>query len=115
MILVIGGYAAGKTEWVKSAMGYNDGQIADGVLDERPVLRNLQQLVARQPDKGDALLPDLLRKQVVICDEVGCGVIPLEREARDTREAVGRLCVTLAEQAEQVVRIVCGLPQIIKG
>ena len=31
------------------------------------------------------------------------------------REAAGRLCVLLAKDAEAVVRMVCGIPTIIKG
>ena len=33
-----------KVEYVKS-LGYSDSDIADGVLDERPVLNNLQDMV----------------------------------------------------------------------
>ena len=34
---------------------------------------------------------------------------------RRGREAVGRLCVRLAQRAECVVRMVCGIPTVIKG
>ncbi|MBS6323232.1 MAG: bifunctional adenosylcobinamide kinase/adenosylcobinamide-phosphate guanylyltransferase, partial [Clostridium sp.] len=46
---------------------------------------------------------------------VGSGVIPVERNVRLGREAAGRLCVLLAKDAEAVVRMVCGIPTIIKG
>ena len=57
----------------------------------------------------------LADKEVVICNEVGSGVIPVERNVRLGREAAGRLCVLLAQKAEAVVRMVCGIPTIIKG
>lgn len=57
----------------------------------------------------------LADKEVVICNEVGSGVIPVERNVRLGREAAGRLCVLLAKDAEAVVRMVCGIPTIIKG
>ena len=50
----------------------------------------------------------------MVCDEVGSGVIPLQREQREFREATGRLCIALAREASQVVRLVCGIPQVIK-
>lgn len=51
---------------------------------------------------------------VIICDEVGYGVIPLEREQRIYREAVGRLLCDLAQRAEKMERIVGGFPIRIK-
>lgn len=60
------------------------------------------------------LLPGLIGT-VTTCDEIGCGVVPLDRSDRDWREAVGRLCCALADQADLVVLVVCGLPQVLKG
>ena len=111
LILVVGGAAAGKTAYVES-LGYSESAIARGVLDERPVLDDLQDLVSRTPD-GD-LLPHLLEKKVVVCREVGCGVVPLDPAERALRERVGRLCVRLAERAEQVVRVSCGIAAVLK-
>ncbi len=68
----------------------------------------------RAPDETDALLPALLEKKVVICNEVACGVVPIDRAERVARELTGRVCVALAEKAEKVVRIYCGIPTIIK-
>lgn len=114
MILVIGGAASGKLDYVKS-LGYADEQIADGVLDQRPVLANLQDVVAADPASASDLLDQLLQKQVITCDEVGSGVIPATREQREAREQTGRLCVLLAQRATQVVRLVAGIPTVIKG
>ena len=114
MILVIGPRASGKREYVKT-LGYADAQLADGVLDERPVVFNVQDMVANAPEASLSLLPELLKKEVVVCDEVGAGVIPLERSQRDMREATGRLCVSLAKEAVRVVRVNAGIPQVIKG
>lgn len=115
MILVIGGLASGKREYVKSTYGYSDYDMADAIMDARPVLYNLQNLVKAAPDMSMTLLPALLKKAVVICNEVGCGVVPVERSEREAREATGRLCIALASEAEKVVRICCGIPTIIKG
>ena len=114
MIFVIGGLASGKREFVKNTYGYGDGDMADAVLDDKPVIYNLQNLVAAHPDDLDMLLPVLLSKEVVICNEVGSGVVPIDKAERMTREATGRLCVLLAEKAEKVIRVFCGIPTIIK-
>lgn len=115
MILIIGGFAAGKRSYAGSAFGYSPEDMADGVLDDRPVLYNLQELVRRSPGSADELFPALCDKAVVICNEVGGGVVPLDRDERLWREACGRLCVKLAAAARQVVRVHCGIPQVLKG
>lgn len=114
MILVIGAAASGKLDYVKQ-LGYTDAEIADAVIDEKAVLYNLQALVMNDPAAAPQLLPALLAKEVVICDEVGSGVIPIVLQERAAREQCGRLCILLAQQAEQVVRLICGIPTVLKG
>lgn len=114
MILVIGGKASGKLDYVRS-LGYEDKAIADAVLDGRPVLYNLQDLVFADPKASPQLFEALLEKEVVVCQELGSGIIPAQAGDREAREATGRLCNRLAAQADQVVRLVCGLPLILKS
>lgn len=114
MILVIGARASGKRAYVE-ALGYAPAQIADGVLDEKPVLYDLQSLTMADPEGAAALFDELVKKEVVVCDEVGSGVIPLEKSRRLGREATGRLCCRLAAEATRVVRLVAGIPTVIKG
>ena len=113
MILVIGARASGKMDYVRS-LGYGDEDIANGVLNDKPVLYNLQDLTIPDPEGAPALFERLTGKEIVVCDEVGSGVIPLEKERRLGREATGRLCCRLAKEATKVVRLVCGIPTVIK-
>lgn len=115
MILVIGGLASGKRTFVKEKFGFSDADMADGTLNESPVLFNLQNLVAKNLDEYDALLPQLLKKDIIICNETGSGVVPIDKAERAAREATGRVCVTLAEKAEAVIRLCCGIPVMLKG
>jgi len=114
MVLVIGGLAAGKREYVKKTFGYRDEDIADAVLDHRPVLYNLQDLAARTDKSEEELLTLLLQKEVVICNETGNGIVPVDKAERMARELTGRLCIQLAARAEKVVRVICGIPQVLK-
>ena len=115
MILVIGGYASGKRQYVKSQLGYKDTDISDGVIDEHPVVYNLQDIVSKAPGRADELFCELEEKQVVVCNEVGCGLVPVSAEERIAREVTGRLCVKLAQKAQRVVRMQCGIASVIKG
>ena len=114
MVLILGGRAAGKTAFVQS-LGYPDEAISDDVASDRPVLDRMEALVRSDPASADALLPLLLKKEIVICQEVGSGVIPINPSDRAFREAVGRLCCALAKEASAVVRVVSGIPITIKG
>ncbi len=58
---------------------------------------------------------DLVQKNTIyVCDEVGCGVVPLEKSQREKRELVGRVCTALALESDLVLRMVCGIPMQIK-
>ena len=114
MILIVGSAGSGKRSFVKS-LGYTDTQIADAELNTCPVVIHLEQLVFADPDCADALLPLLLQKDAVLCREVGSGVMPVDDAERAGREATGRLCILLAQQADCVIRMVCGIPTILKG
>ena len=114
MILILGGAASGKRTYLLS-LGYGPQDIADGVLDDKKALYGLEKLVAADPEGAQTLLPALLQKEVVACSEVGSGVIPIRYEQRQAREATGRICIQLAAHAEKVVRLVAGIPTIIKG
>lgn len=107
MILVIGGLAAGKRAYVRKAFGYGESDFSSQIGDSAPVLYDLQ-------DISNANLEELLQKEVVICNEVGAGLVPVDPQERARREAVGRLCVTLAQHATSVVRVFCGIGTVIK-
>lgn len=114
MILIVGGEGSGKLAFAKS-LGYSEEQTADAVLNEKPVIYHLERLVAKAPENAEELLGGLLEKEVVICSEVGSGVIPATREETLCRKATGKLCILLAKEAKTVVRMVCGIPTAIKG
>lgn len=114
MLLIVGGQGSGKRSFAKT-LGYSDSDMADAVLDDRPVIFHLEQIVFRSPDSQDDILQALEGKDVVICNEVGSGVMPVEHWERAGREATGRLCILLAQRADCVVRMVSGLPMVIKG
>lgn len=113
MILIIGGAHCGKREYALNVLGYSHEQMSDK-LDSALVLYDLHELLRDLEDYQD-LLPALLKKEVIICNEVGCGVIPMEESERNWRETVGRACCDLAKSAQSVIRVQCGIGTIIKG
>lgn len=60
---------------------------------------------------------ELVKKNpdAVICsNEIGGGIHPLDKDERIWREETGRALCILAENAEQVTRVFCGIPKRIK-
>lgn len=119
MKLVIGGLGQGKLNYVLSATGLTEADTAR-TLTDKPVICGLHGIIRDLLDQGRdpaevlafaAAHPDV----IFICDEVGAGVVPVRPEERAWREAVGRICCKLAEEADTVVRVFCGLPMILKG
>ena len=127
MRLVIGGRAQGKLATVLAEMELTPQQVCDGAscppgqLPAFPVLDHLHLLIRRQMQAGiDPMdyakrLIDECPKLIVISDEVGCGVVPIDREEREWREAVGRVCCLLAQRSERVDRVYAGILTCLKG
>ncbi|MBO4352923.1 MAG: bifunctional adenosylcobinamide kinase/adenosylcobinamide-phosphate guanylyltransferase [Eggerthellaceae bacterium] len=115
MIFVIGGVASGKRSYARS-LGYVDSDMGDELSSSCPVIFDVQELV-RDGDADAASLAELLAttKQVVLCQEVGSGIVPVSRGERDWRDRAGALSKELADRADAVVRMVSGIPQVLKG
>lgn len=120
MILLVGGEGAGKRTFAQRTLGIDSACMIDasalaGDTEDALAIMHVQELVrVRQPEEAMSWLaahhPD-----VVMIDEVGCGVVPIDAGERAWRERSGRLGCLLAERADTVVRLVCGLPQMLKG
>lgn len=109
-----------------------DVQIADGYSDppeaafERKIISHLHGYIRRFCVlEEEAARTETMRfietiierngQAVVVCNELGCGIVPVVKEDRLWRELTGAACQRLAGQSDEVFRIVCGLPQRLKG
>jgi adenosyl cobinamide kinase/adenosyl cobinamide phosphate guanylyltransferase len=108
MIFITGPLFAGKRSYIRQALGLSQAELA-----ERAVW-DVQALAADAPDLT-ALAQELSGHEIVIATEVGGGVVPVDARQRADREAAGRLACLLAARADTVIRVCCGLPQLLKG
>lgn len=53
--------------------------------------------------------------EIIICTEVGNGIVPLDKIDNQMREYVGRILSILSEKSIRVIRVYYGLPFVIKG
>ena len=107
MILITGPLYAGKESYIRRALGLDDEAFAACAV------RDVQELLPC--GDPETLAEKLAKKRVVLITETGGGIVPLDPEERRKREEAGRLGCLLAERAETVIRVCCGLPQLLKG
>jgi adenosylcobinamide kinase/adenosylcobinamide-phosphate guanylyltransferase len=70
------------------------------------------------PPKEDHLINAICRTKadvVIVSNEVGHGIVPDNKLARQFREAQGRLNIRLALNCDLVVQVVAGIPTPLKG
>ena len=111
MRLYIGGRAQGKLALAKER--HPDGVIWDAfhlfVKDELAkgtTPEAIWNMVLKRLEET----PDL----IIISDEIGNGIVPMDKDERRYREETGRLLCKIAQRADCVERVVCGIPVRIK-
>lgn len=107
MILITGPLYSGKREYACRMLGCGMEEL------KLHAVWDVQEQAAACGDL-DTLADALSQHEVVIATEVGGGVVPVDAGERAAREAAGRLSCLLAQRAERVVRVFCGLPMVLK-
>jgi len=109
MIFIVGGAYQGKT-------AFADRNFSDTYR----IINRYHEEIRLQMKKGMEPLEEAKKllqsedKLVIICDEVGSGLVPADAFERAYREQVGRVGGYLAGQADQVIRVICGIGENIK-
>ena len=127
MKLIIGGTAQGKLEYVLLKHDVQKNMVWDGVLPNDMelngnivIINHFHQWVKSRMMSGgcpeDEIMSflDCNEDCIIICDEIGNGIVPIDPFEREYRERTGRILVQLAMRAEEVERIICGIGQKIK-
>ena len=101
MIFITGPLYSGKRTFARRLGGW---QIADA------------QELAAGAESLERLADELAAQyDVVMATEIGGGIVPLEAEQRQAREAAGRLACLLAARADTVIEMFCGIATVLKG
>lgn len=138
MILIVGGAYQGKLTWVKEhypEVDWIDGETCaeeelyrcQGIFHFHKYLERLMRghydAKEENVDSIDAFawvadIADRLYREnpemVIVTDEVGYGIVPMDPFARTYREVVGRVCTKLARNSEAVYRVICGIEMKLK-
>ena len=127
MVLIFGGAYNGKLDFAINFLNLNKSELVNGEdcsIEDFSYTRgiyNLHLLIKKLIDENieniSDLLLDLIKKsniEVIISDELGMGIIPIDKKNRILREENGRLLSELAAISTCVYRVLYGIPQKLK-
>ena len=129
MIFIIGGRCSGKLEYVLNLYNLSNEDILEGSeLDincpiSKPIINNFHLLIKKLlkdyddidyiKEKIDYLL-NTNKEVIIISDEIGYGIVPIEKFDREYREFVGRISCDIAKRSNEVHRVIAGIGSRIK-
>lgn len=117
--MVVGGAYQGKRKFAEKLYGnlhWANGR--DCPLEEVYTCEGMyhfEKYIRRMLKEGrefKGLADSIARKNpglVILADEIGCGLVPMDAFERKYREQAGRICTELAELSLRVDRVVCGV------
>lgn len=128
MILITGGAYQGKLDYAKEEYGLTDDDVftceetSTAVGFDEKIVNHFERYVlalikaGQVPEKavGMQLRANRYKGRIIICDDISQGLVPMDATERAWREGVGRTMVKIAEQADRVVRVFCGIPEVVK-
>ncbi len=126
MIFIIGGSDQGKRAFARETLGLSEGDFLICSEDTREIdfrfrcIAHIERFALGCVQRGESPEDywrahlDRLDGKVLIADDISCGIVPVDPTMRAWREASGRANALLANRAERVWRVFCGLGQVIK-
>ena len=125
MILIMGGVAQGKLKFVmehfRPKVIINGADCVLSIPKNAECVINYHELIKRLMHENEDTAAFTKKfctenqNALIIMNEVGSGIIPIEKSEREWRENVGKCGCIIAEKADTVIRITCGIPAVIKG
>ena len=124
MILIIGGAYQGKLDFAKNTLGVQEKDIhickSADIDFSKGCIYQLEAFAYACVEQGiDPAAyfrsnKDKWKDSVLICEDIFCGVVPVDARQRQWRQVTGRLCQYLTGEADRVSRVFCGLEQRLK-
>lgn len=123
MILIYGGAYQGKLEYAKN--NYNIKSISECASGSSPdfscdaihgIDEFVLQCVRSNQDAVEYFREHAseLSNKIIIANDISSGIVPMDKDVRAAREMNGRLLIYFASQADEVIRIFCGIGKKIK-
>ena len=128
MHIVFGGAYNGKRQYVLTQLASEPYEEYRGEIPSEAcntvIISDFEQLVMtyRQMDELEVAKTIVARiqalskqvKVICICNDIGRGIVPIDRDERFIRDACGRVYQALFQEAESIVRVWYGIAERIK-
>ena len=126
MILVFGGVYQGKLAYTLDRFNLAESDIYRCSSDDANIPGNkkivyeldkwILALIQKETDPEKAIREfiDHNRDAIVICNDISCGVVPVDPILRKWREVTGKSLAALSRVSDEVIRLFCGIPSRIK-
>ena len=126
MVLVFGGVYQGKLTYALEYYKLSENEVYR-CSDNCTTLPN-NKIIIYEIDKwilalirADKNVPEAIKQfmeenkdAIVICNDVSCGIVPIDETLRKWREEVGRAITAIAAHSHEVTRLFCGIPTKVK-
>ena len=124
MTLIIGGAYQGKLAFARETFGFGEEDVftcSGAEIDfAKPCVNALEEFTLACVRQGIDPVEYLQSHRaqwentVFLCQDLFCGVVPIDTELRSWRHTTGLVCQYLSREADRVSRIFCGLEQRLK-
>ncbi len=126
MVLIFGGAYQGKQDYVLETYGLSAKDVYQCDLEsmvinfDKKVIANLERFILaciKEEVSAKECLEDnieKLRDKIIICDDISQGVVPVDKTERAWREMTGRTMTYLGQEADEVIRVFCGIGTRVK-
>jgi len=126
MILIFGGAYQGKLDYTLKRFNLTQddvflcGNDDDRLPENKKIIYEIDKwilaLLKKDIDVEQAMrrFMDSNKDAIVICNDISCGVVPVDPLLRKWREAAGRSLAALSRESDEVVRLFCAIPTRIK-
>lgn len=126
MVLIFGGAYQGKLDYALKNYGLTEKDVYHCDMEtmvinfDRKIIYNLERFVLaciKEEVSAQECLEDnidKLRGKIIICDDISQGVVPVDKTERAWREMTGRTMTYLGQEADEVIRVFCGIGTKIK-
>ena len=126
MTLIFGGAYQGKLAYALDRFNLTESDVYQcknddvSMSENRKVIYEIDRWILALVEK-DINVEEAVRQfisanqdKIIICNDISCGIVPLDPVLRKWREAVGKSLTMLSRTSDEVIRLFCTIPSRIK-
>jgi len=126
MILIFGGAYQGKLSYALERFGLTEDDVGRCSCEDAAhpqskkivcgVEKWILALIQAERNVADEVkrFMEENKDSIVICNDISCGVVPVDPIMRRWRDEVGKAIGLLARSCDEVIRLYCGIPTKLK-